>query len=738
MQQYARVITDDPTDKELDYAIPEPWAGKVHIGSRIKVPLRSREILATVVALVDSPSVPNPRFFSELISERPILTKSLMGLAWWMAGYYCCPVEAAIRSILPQVIRKAELGFKRERVLTVNREISGEELPKLAAKAPRQAEVMRIAMEITAPVRWRELQLRAATTDRTIQQLVDRDWLRVDLENAPRDPFANEQFVQSNPLTLNPGQREALETIIQSIGTRDARPILLHGITGSGKTELYLQAIHHCLQQGLGALMLVPEISLTPQTVERFKMRFQTELIAVLHSHLSGGERHDEWHKLHSGKARVAIGARSAVFAPVERLGLIVVDEEHETSYKQEEAPRYHARDLAVVRAQLDRCAIVLGSATPSLESYQNAMTGKYRLVRLNSRVDDRKLPLIRIVDMRQEYLKQKHLPLISNGLATAIETRLGKREQSILFLNRRGFATSLVCNQCGYVCDCPNCSVALTFHLAENRLKCHLCGHMAVAPRKCPKCADPSIRYAGYGTEKIEGVVQKLFPTATAARMDGDSMSRKDAYRQTLHAFRTGKIDILIGTQMIAKGLDFPNVTLVGIINADVGLHMPDFRAGERTFQLLTQVAGRAGRGDTEGEVYVQSSTPFSPAIQFARHHNFEGFWEQESEFRERCEYPPFVHLLMIHVRSEHQRRGEFSAETIHRRLAEQLSPGTTLNPVVPAPIERAKGYYRFQILIRTKAIRQASHSVRSVLQKLTFSDDVQVSVDVDPYQVL
>jgi primosomal protein N' (replication factor Y) len=738
MQQYARVIIDDPTDKELDYAIPEPWAGKVHVGSRVKVPLRSREILATVVALVDTPSVPNPRFFLELVSETPILNKSLLILARWMADYYCCPVEAAIRSVLPQVVRKAELGFKRERVLTVNSEIAGEELTKLATKAPRQAEVMRLAIEIATPVRWRELQMRGATTDRTIQQLVDRGWLRVDLENAQRDPFANEKFVQSNPLTLNPGQQEALDTIIQSVKARDARPILLHGITGSGKTEIYLQAIHHCLQQGLGALMLVPEISLTPQTVERFKMRFQTDLIAVLHSHLSGGERHDEWYKIHSGKARVAIGARSGVFAPVDRLGLIVVDEEHENSYKQEEAPRYHARDLAVVRAKLDRCAIVLGSATPSLESYQNAMTGKYRLVRLFSRVDNRKLPLIRIVDMRQEYLKQKHLPLISNALAAAIEARLGKKEQSILFLNRRGFATSLICNQCGYVCECPNCSVALTFHLGENRLKCHLCGHVAVAPRKCPKCADPSIRYAGFGTEKIEGAVQKLFPAATAARMDADSMSRKDAYRQTLHAFRTGKIDILIGTQMIAKGLDFPNVTLVGIINADVGLHMPDFRAGERTFQLLTQVAGRAGRGETEGEVYVQSSTPFSPAIQFARHHNFEGFWEQESEFRERCEYPPFVHLLMIHVRSEHQRRAEFTAETIHRRVAEQLAPGATLNPVVPAPIERSKGYYRFQILVRTKAIRQASHSVRLIFQKLTFSDDVQVAVDVDPYQVL
>jgi primosomal protein N' (replication factor Y) len=526
--------------------------------------------------------------------------------------------------------------------------------------------------------------------------------------------------------------------VVQAVDARDNRPILLHGVTGSGKTEVYLQAIDRCLKQDLGALVLVPEISLTPQTVERFKMRFQADLIAVLHSHLSAGERHDEWHKLNSGRARVAIGARSAVFAPVRRLGLIVVDEEHETSYKQEEAPRYQARDLAVVRAQIDRCAILLGSATPSLESYQNAKTGKYRLANLSCRVDDRELPLIRVVDMRQEYLKQKHVPLISGRLASAIEARLVAKEQTILFLNRRGFATSLVCNQCGFVCDCPNCSVALTFHQGENRLKCHLCGHATIAPRKCPKCADPSIRYAGYGTEKIEGTVRKLFPTAAVARMDADSMSRKDAYRQTLQAFRTGKIDILVGTQMIAKGLDVPNVTLVGIINADVGLHMPDFRAGERTFQLLTQVAGRAGRGEMAGEVFVQSSTPFSPSIQFARHHNFEGFWEQEIEFRERCEYPPFLHLLMIHVRSEHQRLAEFTAETIHRRLSEKTDPGVTLHPVVPAPIERSKGFYRYQILLRSKAIRRLSGTVRSILQKLTFPEEVHVSVDVDPYQVL
>jgi primosomal protein N' (replication factor Y) (superfamily II helicase) len=738
MQNYARVITDDPTDKELDYTIPESWAGKVHIGSRVKVPLRSREILATVVAIVDTPSVPEPKIISGLISESPILNKSLLALARWMAEYYCCPVETAIRSLLPEVIRKAKLGFKRERIISCKGVSSEADLKNLEEKAPRQAHVLRFVTELGEPIRWRELQQRAGTTDRTIQQLIDRGLLQVGLETADRDPYANEKFVSSVAIEMNPEQKLALEMVVQSVDARDSRPTLLHGVTGSGKTEVYLQAIDHCLNQDLGALVLVPEISLTPQTVERFKMRFQADLIAVLHSHLSAGERHDEWHKLNSGRARVAIGARSAVFAPVRRIGLIVVDEEHETSYKQEESPRYHARDLAVVRAQIDRCAILLGSATPSLESYQNAKSGKYRLATLASRVDDRQLPLIRVVDMRQEYLKQKHVPLISGRLASAIETRLAAKEQTILFLNRRGFATSLVCNQCGFVCDCPNCSVALTFHQDENRLKCHLCGHTTLAPRKCPKCADPSIRYAGYGTEKIEGTVRKLFPTATVARMDADSMSRKDAYRQTLQAFRTGKIDVLVGTQMIAKGLDVPNVTLVGIINADVGLHMPDFRAGERTFQLLTQVAGRAGRGEMAGEVFVQSSTPFSPSIQFARHHNFDGFWEQEIEFRERCDYPPFLHLLMIHVRSEHQRLAEFTAETIHRRLSERPEQNVTLHPVVPAPIERSKGFYRYQILLRAKAIRRLSGIVRSVIDKLTFPEEVHVSVDVDPYQLL
>jgi primosomal protein N' (replication factor Y) len=708
------------------------------VGSRVKVPLRNREVLATVTAILDETEAPNLRAVAQLISEKPILNPELLRLARWMSEYYCCSFEAAIRATLPQVIRHAALGFKKTRMVLVARRPEPDELERLTTKAPRQAEIFQLLLNQTEPIRWSDLLEQGKTTDRTIQQLVKRGWLEVRFEAQERDPFAADQYVPTQPIDLNVGQSAALSVVLTALEDEKRKPILLHGVTGSGKTEIYLQAIRKCLDLGRGALVLVPEITLTPQTVERFKARFPRELVAVLHSHLSAGERHDEWHRLHRGAARVAIGARSAVFAPVQQLGLIVVDEEHEMSYKQEETPRYHARDLAVVRAQMEKCAVVLGSATPSLESFHNVRIGKYQLLRLTGRVDDRRMPLIRIVDLRQEFAKVKHHPIISRTLGLAVEERLQRGEQTILFLNRRGFASSLVCAKCGYVCECPNCSIPLTLHLAEQRLKCHLCGHVGLAPKKCPECSDPGIRYAGFGTEKVEGIVKKLFPQARLGRMDSDTMGRKDAYRQTLRAFRSGQIDILIGTQMIAKGLDFPNVTLVGIINADIGLHLPDFRAGERTFQLLTQVAGRAGRGEVKGEVFVQTSTPFSPSIQFARHHDFDGFWEQESEFRERCEYPPYLHLILVQVRSKHQRLAEFTAQTVHRRLEEQLDNTTKLHPAVPAPIERTKSYYRFQILLRTRNAKRLSAFIRQVLQRLTMPDDVQVTVDVDPYHLL
>jgi primosomal protein N' (replication factor Y) len=393
------------------------------------------------------------------------------------------------------------------------------------------------------------------------------------------------------------------------------------------------------------------------------------------------------------------------------------------------------------VRAKIEKCVVVLGSATPSLESYHNAIAGKYRLATLTHRVDDRQMPLMRIVDLRQERRKEKAIAILSEKLRGAIADRLEKREQTILFLNRRGFSTSLLCGNCGEARDCPNCSVALTFHrhpAATGRLSCHLCGHTAAVPKKCPACGRDALIYAGFGTEKVESTVAAIFPNATVRRMDADSMTRKQAYRDTLLNFRAGKIDILVGTQMIAKGLHFPNVTLVGIINADLALHLPDFRAGERTFQLLTQVAGRAGRGETPGEVFVQTYTPFSPSIQFARHHDFPGYFQQELEFRERCDFPPFKHAILITVRSAHEARAKFSAETLARRLKEALGPEFILGDAAPAPLEKMQGQFRFHILIRGEAIMRLSRLVRETLDKLPFPEDVTVTVDVDPYQLL
>jgi primosomal protein N' (replication factor Y) len=465
------------------------------------------------------------------------------------------------------------------------------------------------------------------------------------------------------------------------------------------------------------------------------------DAVAVLHSHLSEGERHDEWHKIHSGRARIVIGARSAIFAPLKNLGLIVVDEEHETTYKQEEAPRYHARDIAIVRAKIEKCVAVLGSATPSLESYHNAAIGKYRLVTLTQRIDEKQMPLMRIVDLRQERRKEKSATILSEKLRTAIAARLEKREQTILFLNRRGFSTSLLCSDCGEARNCPNCSVALTFHrhpAVAGRLSCHLCGHTAAVPKKCPACGKDTLIYAGFGTERVESTVSQIFPKAIVRRMDADSMTRKEAYRETLRNFRTGRIDILVGTQMIAKGLHFPNVTLVGIINADLALHLPDFRAGERTFQLLTQVAGRAGRGETSGEVFVQTYTPFSPSIQFARHHDFAGYFQQELEFRERCGFPPFKHAVLITVRSPHEGRAKLSAETLQRRLKEALPQEFILGDATPAPLEKLQGQFRFHILVRGEAIMRLSRLVRETVDKLPFPENVTVTIDVDPYQLL
>jgi primosomal protein N' (replication factor Y) len=737
---YVRVIIDRAIQRELDYSVPETLADRIGIGSRVRVPFRDKSALATVLAMLEQSDAKGIRPIEALVGEAPAISESLLELAKWMSTYYCCPLETVMRSLLPQVIRRAEVGWKKQ-LFVQPAKIDNDKIDNLRKRAPRQAELLEAIAKLEKPMPAAQLLRKTSFDNQTLRALAKRGLIELREEAVERDPHADEQFIATTNLELNTEQVLALNKVTGALAAPEtAKPILLHGVTGSGKTEIYLQAIRTALERGKTAIVLVPEISLTPQTVERFKSRFAEmhDVVAVLHSHLSEGERHDEWHKLHSGRARIVIGARSAVFAPLKDLGLIIVDEEHETTYKQEEAPRYHARDVAVVRAKIEKCAVVLGSATPSLESYHNATTGKYELLSLTQRVDDQRMPLIRIVDLRQERRKGKIAPILSEKLSQAIAARLEKREQTILFLNRRGFSTSLLCSNCGEARNCPNCSVALTFHRHMARLSCHLCGHTAAVPKKCPECGKDALIYAGFGTEKVESTVSHFFPKANVRRMDADSMTRKDAYRETLRNFRTGKIDILVGTQMIAKGLHFPNVTLVGIINADLALHLPDFRAGERTFQLLTQVAGRAGRGETEGEVFVQTYTPFSPSIQFARHHDFAGYFEQELEFRERCDFPPFKHAVLITVRSAHEARAKLSAETLVRRLKESLGSEFILGDAAPAPLEKLQGQFRFHILLRGEAVMRLSRLMRETLDKLPLPEDVLATVDVDPYQLL
>src|SRR5438876_1807395 len=492
---YVRVIIDRAIHRELDYAVPDSLTGRIGIGSRVRVPFRDKSALATVVAVPDQSEAKGIRPIEAIVGEAPVLSEQLLELARWIGTYYCCPVETVMRSMLPQVIRRAEIGWKKQFFVQPGRKVDRDEVEKLRRRAPRQAELLDAISKLESPIRAADLLRQTALDNQTLRALVKRGLAEVREQAVVRDPHADEQFIATSNLVLNEEQSRALKQITQALDSREnAQPILLHGVTGSGKTEIYLQAIRATLDRERTAIVLVPEISLTPQTVERFKGRFADtpDSVAVLHSHLSEGERHDEWHKIHSGRARIVIGARSAVFAPLKNLGLIVVDEEHETSYKQEEAPRYHARDVAIVRGKMENCVTLLGSATPSLESYYNATAGKYRLATLTQRVDQCQMPLMRIVDLRHERRKEKKAAILSEKLSQAIADRLEKREQTILFLNRRGFSTSLLCSNCGEARNCPNCSVALTFHrhpAVAGRLSCHLCGHTAAVPKKCPAC---------------------------------------------------------------------------------------------------------------------------------------------------------------------------------------------------------------------------------------------------------
>ncbi len=732
MAAIAKVVVEIALDREFDYQVPPALQAAVRLGSRVQVPFGRSTARGYVVGLAARSERGDLKAIEALVSPKPLLSETLLELARWMGAYYGATIEQAIRTVLPCAVRRHGAAFREVTYAVLAAPVGPADLEALRARRPKQAALLE-TLQRHDSMRVGDL-LRAAGAGRAaLDRLAAEKRVRLEREAEPRDPLAGRDILPTQPLPLFPEQADALALVRQSIETRSPPVVLLHGVTGSGKTEVYLQAIRHSLDRGQGAIVLVPEISLTPQTVERFRGRFG-ETVAVLHSHLSDGERHDEWYRIYDGRARIAIGARSALFAPVERLGLIVVDEEHEPSYKQAEAPRYHARDVAVMRGRLEGCTVLLGSASPALESWHNVRLGKYALAVLAHRVDHRGMPRMRIVDLRTEAEgADGRIPVFSRALAEAVRLRLERGEQTILFLNRRGFATSVLCPVCGYVAGCRQCDLKMTYHREFDELRCHLCGQAERAPARCPACGQPTLKFSGIGTQRAEAIARRLFPGARIARMDADTTARRHAHGRILGEFKAGRVDLLIGTQMIAKGLDFPGVTLVGVLNADLSLHVPDFRAMERTFQLLLQVAGRAGRGDIAGEVIVQTFTPGNPALQAAARLDGAGFCERELTARRELNYPPFTHLACLTFEGPSAAVVEQAARRLAARLAAGLPPSVLRAGPIPAPISRRRGQYRFQLILRSASVKAMAGPLKEALRAERCPRGVRLAVDMD-----
>lgn len=684
------------------------------------------------------------------------------------------PLQAAILSLLPETGRMSKAALARElkgksllpaiRALAAKGLVETEEawqhglrpkcitrvvpLPppavlreqaaRLESRAPRQAQVLAAVAAYPEGIRLEELRAAAGAPAAVIKTLAAKGYLECRTVEIKRDPYRSCQIAADEAVVLTDEQAAAVRAIKSRLAADRPATVLLQGVTGSGKTEVYLQSIRYVLEQGRQAIVLVPEIALTPQTVERFKARFGTA-VAVLHSGLGRGERFDEWRKVRDGEVSVVVGARSAVFAPFTDLGLIVLDEEHEASYKQTDNPKYHARDVAIERARQESAVVVLGSATPSVGTYSRAAAGEFSLLQLTRRVDDRPLPPVEIIDMREE-LKAANKSPFSRRLQAEIGECLAARHQAIIFLNRRGFSTFVLCRECGWVMRCPRCEVSLTYHAATGRLQCHYCDYSQPAPETCPRCRSHYIRYFGIGTERVEAETKKLFPAARVLRMDMDTTSRKGSHAQILNAFRDHAADILIGTQMIAKGLDFPRVTLVGVVTADTALHLPDFAAGERTFQLLTQVAGRAGRGEVGGKVVIQTYNPEHYSVIAARTHDYVSFYREEIANRRELRYPPFAYLASILLFSSSERKTIAAANRFGAILREAVRPAEgeieILGPV-PALLKKLNGKYRWQIVLKGKqraALRQVLRDSRQIADGDAQTVGVYISIDIEP----
>jgi primosomal protein N' (replication factor Y) len=734
-------------DKVLHYRVPEPLRDRARVGSLVRIPVLSNlrlGVIGEIGAPRDFP-VEKLKSVAQLVYPFPALAPDLLALARWMAGYYAAPMDSIIETMIPAAVRRG-MELKQEKLIAVARDLPREELEKLSKRAPQQARLYRFLAGESRPqpkgLVLSRLGVGPASAAALVRAGLAREEARRIVRDAYADGWARGERVSGEAPVPNEEQAAAISGVTEALAGGKFAVWLLHGVTGSGKTEVYLRAIDAALKAGGGVIFLVPEVALTPQTVSRLRTRLEAiapgHRCVVWHSHLSEGERLDGWLALATGESRIVVGARSAVFAPIPSLRLIVVDEEHEPAYKQDETPRYHGRDVAVMRASLAGAVCVLGSATPSLESYVNALSGKYRLAELKRRVDGRRLPQINIVDMRIEMARQRGFTSLSKRLVDAMQARMAAREQTILFINRRGYSSSMLCTKCGHVEECPNCSIALTYHRTDESLRCHLCGWERPAPARCPECGAPDIRWRGLGTQRVEEAVRRVIPRARIARVDADTMGRKNRFREILGDFRLGRIDVLVGTQMIGKGLDFPNVTLVGLIDADLSMHIPDFRANERTFQLLVQVAGRSGRGDRAGEVIVQTFTPGSGPIQFSRHADYAGFAEAELTSRREFKYPPYRHLIHHLFRGPNPEKLQFFATQWAKRVGEAFAGRLELRGPTPAPIEKIKGQYRWQLWYFTAGVGRVIGELARLREEFAWPGDITQTLDVDPVNLV
>lgn len=733
----ARIIVNLALDQTFDYRVPEDLAGKVQVGSKVTIPFGKSSRDGYVVALLKTSEFEDLKEIKAVVGDRPLIPEKLLALGQWIADYYCCSREQATHALLPSVVRGGRVSPKKQKFVRLADDIDvATALEKLGTRAPRQADVLRLLAR-NNNISLANLEKAAKVTESPIRALEEKKYIVIEDQVQARNPNASVAVLPTQALPLNEEQADALQMVTDSVAKDRRDVILLYGVTGSGKTEVYLQAIQACLDRGEESIVLVPEIALTPQTIERFRGRFG-DVVSILHSHLSDGERYDEWTRINDGSVKIAIGARSAVFAPFRNLGLIVVDEEHEPSYKQDRLPRYNARDIAVMRGQFENVTVMLGTATPALESMYNVERGKYRVARLNKRADDALMPTMEIVDMAEVAMKEGRPQIFSRRLTTALQNVLEEGEQAMLFLNRRGYATHMQCLKCGYTASCDDCTVRFTYHRQVDRLVCHMCGETRTAPQTCPECNDDKIKYSGLGTEKLESAIKGILPHARVLRMDSDTMTRKNSYREALTAFRAGDYDILVGTQMIAKGLHFPNVTLVGIVFADLTLNLPDFRAGERTFQLLVQVAGRAGRGELPGHVIVQTYTPFHPALLSAAKQDYDEFYENEIDARRLLSFPPCAHLLLAQFRGEQEQAVASTADAFFQFLTAHLPDSVQMTPPIPCAILKKRGSFHYQILFTTDRIVSLSRYIKQVLRKFKKPKDVFISIDVDPMSVL